>query len=645
MTTIRQDPPLDPEFPAGPGFPGEPSLPAGLEIPADLRPPIDAATAAAWRRQLRWALDAAPVPGTPDTVSGTPAPVPPAPVLRAARHEFAGTQQAGLAAMIRLTGAPSVPEIRPRWIQPASAIAPPAQARPAPAIAPAPSPAPGARRFAHLPRLLWLVAILAMQAALSGRLIAGRTAFNDEALYLWAGRVEWSHWLHGTPVPYFQTYFSGAPVVYPPLGALANAVGGLTGARILSLLFMMGATVLLWSTVTRLFGWRAAAFGAGLWVMLGPTQHLGAYATYDAMALFLVALAAWCATGSRDQEDATGWMLAAAGALALANATKYASALFDPVVIALAVTSAWPGPGGKIAIRRGTFLTACAAGAITLMLRFGGSLYLRGIAQTTLTRAGNTSRVLTVLGQSWAWIGVVVVIGAIGIALSWRGPARLTVTLLALAALLVPAEQARIHTTTSLNKHVDFGAWFAAVAAGYALSRLVALIRPRLVRITAVAAAAGGVLASAQVGAVQARDMLFGYWGNEAPLITALRPLTSHGGQFLAEGQYIPVYYLPGSRWQNWSNTRSVRIPGGSTISGPVGSQGNPATYQMLISAHYFAVVLLTSTDTISLDQAIARDLAQNPGYHIAAHIPFGPGRNGHYTIWVWRPGSRPSAP
>ena len=44
--------------------------------------------------------------------------------------------------------------------------------------------------------------------------------------------------------------------------------------------------------------------------------------------------------------------------------------------------------------------------------------------------------------------------------------------MLAAAGLLVPLEQARIHTTTSLHKHVDFGAWLAAPAAGYALAQL-----------------------------------------------------------------------------------------------------------------------------------------------------------------------------
>ena len=40
--------------------------------------------------------------------------------------------------------------------------------------------------------------------------------------------------------------------------------------------------------------------------------------------------------------------------------------------------------------------------------------------------------------------------------------------LLATAALLlVPTEQASLHTTASLNKHGTMGAWFASLAAGF----------------------------------------------------------------------------------------------------------------------------------------------------------------------------------
>jgi Dolichyl-phosphate-mannose-protein mannosyltransferase len=594
-------------------------------------------------------VTAGPAGGESQITSRVPGPqvTSPDPGPQVTADGFAALQQAGLAAMISLAKVDAPSRLRPE--PPAEAAIPPdpgAAIRPAPPrFAPTgaqqdPGHTGGGKssRLGFLPALLPLIVILTVQATLSARLITRYTAFNDEALYLWAGRVEWEHWLHGTSVPLFQTYFSGAPAIYPPLGALANSIGGLLGARILSLCFMLAATVLLWGTATRLHDRRAAFFGAGLWAVLGPTQHLGAYATYDAMALFLLALAAWFATGRRDKEDATGWILAAAGALALANATKYATAIFDPVVIALAFASAWPHPGGKAALRRATLLTVCLTGTLAVLARLGGPLYVRGLEQTTLYRAGNTSPIMTVLGQSWAWVGSVGVIAALALILSLRRPGFALAALLAGTVLLVPIEQARIHTTTSLNKHVDFGAWFAAVAAGYAIAWVAALPRPRIMRAGIVGGCVIALFAASQVGAQQARNMLYGYWPNEARLMAALQPLTARGGRFLSEGQYIPVYYMRKTSWQDWSNTRSVKTPGGGTISVAVGEQGRPAVYQSLIAAHYFSVVLLTFTDTVALDNDIAKDLRDTSGYRIADIIPFGPARNGDYTIWVYEP-------
>ena len=147
-----------------------------------------------------------------------------------------------------------------------------------------------------------------VQAVLSVRLLGADTAFMDEAAYLWAGHLEWAHWLHGAAMPPFSSYFSGAPVMYPPLGALADSVGGLAGARLLSLAFMLGTTVLLWGVTSRLFGRRAAFFAAALFAVAGPTLHLGAFATYDAMSLFLLALAAWLVVGApNSRRRLAGW--------------------------------------------------------------------------------------------------------------------------------------------------------------------------------------------------------------------------------------------------------------------------------------------------------------------------------------------------
>ena len=82
-------------------------------------------------------------------------------------------------------------------------------------------------------------------------------------------------------------------------------MGGLAGARLLSLCFMLGATALLYATTLRLFGRRAAVCAAAVFVILGPTQDLGAFATYDAMAIFLIALATWFAVRAQGAVTAT----------------------------------------------------------------------------------------------------------------------------------------------------------------------------------------------------------------------------------------------------------------------------------------------------------------------------------------------------
>ena len=196
--------------------------------------------------------------------------------------------------------------------------------------------------------------MLAVQAALSLRLVGADTAFQDEALYLWAGHLEWAHWLHGTPIPPFPSYFSGAPVIYPPLGALADSVGGLAAARVLSLVFMLGATALLWDTARRLFGRRAAFFAAALFAVLGPTLHLGAFATYDAMSLFLIALAAWLVVraGRRARRRPAGWWRPGPR-WRWPTRRAYSSALFDPVVLAARPGHRAPAAGRQAGRRPG----------------------------------------------------------------------------------------------------------------------------------------------------------------------------------------------------------------------------------------------------------------------------------------------------
>jgi Dolichyl-phosphate-mannose-protein mannosyltransferase len=487
-----------------------------------------------------------------------------------------------------------------------------------------------------------LIAILIAQAALSLHLVWSNTASTDEALYLWVGHLELAHWLHGIALPLFPTYLSGAPVIYPPLGALADSIGGLAGARVLSLCFMLGATTLLWSTTSRLYGRQAGFFASALWAFMGPTLMLGAYATYDAMSLFLVALAAWCATAHWTRDEATGWMVAAAAALALANAAKYASAIFDPAVIMLAVLSAWPRPGGKAALRRGALLTTCTFGVLYLAIRFAGPYYRTGISQTTLTRVNGPDSVSTVLQHAGLWAGPITALACVGVILSvTRQQDRhrtLLLAVLACTAFLAPLEQARIHTLTALNKHADFGAWFAAVAAGYAIDKAAVKLRSLPMRASVMAAAGGTIAAVAIAGFAQAQA-LFASWPSATGYISALRPIVADTqGPLLVEVSPLGTYYLPsGSQWQRWSNTYGIQLMSGATAGyspGKVNTAGNPAVYANFISRGYFSIIALNYGATPALDYDIEVDIARTPGYHIISWFSYS---GAIHPIWAYK--------
>ncbi len=540
----------------------------------------------------------------------------------------------------------ALPRPRSAPLLPPSPLSRPQPARPRPAWRPVQSPAWWRARAAiwrRVQALPWpLGPVLAVQAAGSLRLLRANTAFQDEALYLWAGHMEWSHWLHGTSIPLFPTFFSGAPVLYPPLGALADSVGGLVAARVLSLAFMLGATALLWGTACRLYGRRAAFFAAASWALLGPTVQLGAFATYDAMSLFFMALAAWCATRAGPRADQTGWMMATAIALALANATKYASALFDPVIIAIVVLCAWPhGEGVKAAVSRGAALAAYVTAIVILLVTIGGGYYEAGIGQTTLTRMPGSDSALGVLRESWAVTGPVLVVALAGVLIGLLAErsreSKLLLIVLAGAASLVPLEQARIHTLTSLVKHVDFGAWFAAIVAGYAVDRAVGWFRPAGLRAAGTGACVLLLLIPARIGSTQSLRLAQD-WPNAARFDATLgRLVGQRPGRALVETPSLAEYYLGplGTRWGLWSSTRSIVLPSGQSISGVVGAAGNPAVYARFIHAGYFRWVALDYLATRRLDQAITADLAGNPAYRVVARVPYGAGS---YVIWQYAP-------
>ena len=230
-----------------------------------------------------------------------------------------------------------------------------------------------------------VVAVLAMQAFASIRLLYATGASSDEALYIYSGHQLVHEMWHGGGSPYYENYFSGAPVIYPVLAAMLDHAGGLVLVRAVSSVFMLIATGLLFATTRRLFGYWPAVVAAGLYAALGITQGLGAYATFDALALMLMAFAAYCAAKSRH------------GQVARAHSRYIAACQCNEVCI----HSVRPGDnhaGGPYAPRGGLapsrHRAAIIAGVTFFLLAIAtvlaGTAYFHGILFTTIARKTGT---------------------------------------------------------------------------------------------------------------------------------------------------------------------------------------------------------------------------------------------------------------
>jgi hypothetical protein len=479
-----------------------------------------------------------------------------------------------------------------------------------------------------------LFAIMCVQAALTLRM--SNTAFEDEALYLYSGHMELAHLLHGAALQgNYASYFSGAPVLYPVLGALADDVGGLAAARTVSLIAMLATTGLLYSLTRRMFNERVGLCAAVIFSVTESALFLGHLATYDAPSLFLLALATWIVVRTASFRW-PGYLLAAPP-IALAVATKYAAGLFVPTIVVLSALAAWPYRGRKALIAPaglGAAVAALLGGALYL----GGPVYLTGVRFTTTARFQGTTATSLLLRDSLVWGGLPFALALIGtvaygirartepgelVADSAGRAWRITLgVVLTGTALLAPIDQIHIHTLTSLWKHIGFGLFFAAPFAGIGLTRI---IGDHFRRAQVGIAIWGAALV---IGMTQAND-LFDGWPGSAGFVPVLAHYLQPGARYLVEVDEVPIYYLRHHADAQPDQFTSTYFIGYHGLTGQAG-------FVAAIKAGYFKVVAFDGQVTPALDNVLASTLRANPDYRLAAAVP----ANGHtvtYYVWVRR--------
>ncbi|GJF29323.1 hypothetical protein KNE206_22350 [Kitasatospora sp. NE20-6] len=499
-------------------------------------------------------------------------------------------------------------------------------------------PLPSSRR-AWLSRVL-MVGILVAQSLLTLRL--GNSAFEDEALYLYAGHLQLDH-MHGGPPPpaSFAAYFSGSPLLYPPLAAAVDNLLGLSGARALSLVFMLATTTLLYMLARRLFNERVGLVAAACFAVTQSTLFLGALATYDAMALCLTAVAAWLAVRTARNR---AWLCALTipPILVLATAVKYAALMYAPAVVLLAVLAAVPYHAWW-SLSRLVLIPGVAVGATYGALRLSGSNVLEGLRSTTTERAAGHGVPVDMLRDCAEWGGLLFALAVTGSLLyAWKGrmneapllvtvrvPRRLWRALIGLlltgTALLAPVYQIYLREPVSLHKHIGYGLLFAAPMAAIGITRIVGshFRHPQL-----------GILAWVAMlvlGMVQSAD-LYHAWPNSEALVSTVRKQLVPDGHYLVEANSAPRYYLRDDvAFEQWTSTYTIsyRTQEKKILTGEAG-------FRAALKDRYFDIIVFDRTVTRPLDDKLTQQLRVEGTYRLLVSLPYHNSYgDGFYQVWI----------
>ena len=481
----------------------------------------------------------------------------------------------------------------------------------------------------------WPLGFLLSMQALVSLVLLHNTAFQDEALYLYAGNNIVGHWLGGpAPLEHYASYFSGYPLIYPVIGGFLYRVGGLALARLFSLACMLGVTLIVYLITERLFRRSTALYASAVYAFTGVVLFVGRLATFDALCLFFIAgsalIAVYAGTGQR------AWVALGLGpALVLAVLTKYAGLLFVVPIIALLALCALAFSGWRRVCSRLVLGLSSLAVAAFVADRLIDHAALHAIRGSTTNRSVTSpgSRIhlfVHALGLSAPIYGM----AFFGVLLLLKRPRmRLLAAGLFGTSLLIPAYHIYMSEPTSFDKHLAYGLFFAAPLAGVTLDWLAGraeesfspIRQPRWVASIAVVALV------ATLGLQQAHS-LYGGWANTSKLGYALHTLVRDGtGRVFTEdievARFDATDVTQEWQWQSFYYPYYVDPSKHEYFGQDALVKG--------VQAGYYSIVELSFV--YFPDQAffLAQKMAESRNYDLVAVVPFQNSYGkGHYFIW-----------
>jgi len=410
-------------------------------------------------------------------------------------------------------------------------------------------------------------------------------------------------------------YYPGNASFYPQIASAVVSAVGMRALRAFSLLLMLGTTTFLYLWTHRLFNERVGLAAAAAYAMIASTAMLGALATGDALALFLLAAATWLVVESiRGQL----WpLLVAPVAVILAVLVKSAALAYLPTIVLLALL---------VAIRPGFSPMAI----LRIMPLVVGSGLAALVASKASPDAPAARPFSTLVEGAMHWTGTFAVFALIGCVLyGWRARMVEVPTstpteeasrawriflglVLASPVFLAPVYLMRMPALETLWKQdLGFGALFAATMVGVGLVRIVGshFRYPQL-----------GIMAAVLLLAVGMAQSMYEYsqWPDSSRLISVLRVQLKSGGRYLASSPEIITYYLKdvteNSRWRSMKSN----------------------DYSASVKKRTFDLIVLEVPAASGNERKIQAELRSNGRYRLLTTVPYQLGWTpGGYEIWV----------
>ena len=480
-----------------------------------------------------------------------------------------------------------------------------------------------------------LPVILVFQAVVSLFLLQN-TAFQDEALYIYAGRQIVQHWL-GAPaiLDNYSIYFSGNPYVFPIIGGMLDMVGGLELVRFFSLICMLIVTSCGYYVTKQLFDEKSAIFAAIFFVCQAPVLFLSRLATYDPLCLCLIALGA--AIAVKTSQAKRPWIALAVGpVMVLAFFAKYAALLFIPSILVLLVLVTLLKLGWRSALVRGSLgiasLILSAGLALFIVVHYNPSMFHALSATTTNRQTEYVYSRIALVENILQLTAISFLIGMTSL-LFVRKKELLIALLLLSSSLLIPTYHVYKAELTSLDKHLGFSMLFVMPMAGYALAHLSGF-QQRISSYGRYLLSGLAICLILFLVLIPQATFMFLSWPPTTNLTAALKTQVRQGnGHYLAEQFEVSRYNLEKEtyNWQ-WVGLQFFQY---TDKQGHYYS-GDPA-YVKAINDGYFDVIQLNyGHNSASTAVVIANAIAQSHKYDLIEKLPYKDAYGTAY-FWIWR--------